>query len=97
MNEITVFALALLAVPVFARFARVPAESRKIYHMIGLAGLLFLMGETTRIVSTKISLVGAIEPAIGFITAILALLAVVAGTVGVTVYYLRHALDTGPN
>ena len=53
MNEITVFALALLAVPVFARFARVPAESRKIYHMIGLAGLLFLMGETTRIVSTK--------------------------------------------
>ena len=90
MNELTIFALTLLAVPVFARFARVPAGSRKIYHMIGLGGLLFLLGEATRIVAMKIAIFGMIEPILGYVTGVLAFASVAVGTVWVTIYYLRH-------
>lgn len=92
MSEITIFGLALLLVPVFARFARVPAETRKIYHLIGLAGLMFLLAQTTSMVAGTIGFVGVIEPVVGYASAILAFLGVAAGTIWLTVYYMLHLL-----
>ncbi len=90
MSEITIFGLALLAVPVFARFARVPGETRRIYHLIGLAGLMFLLAETTKIVAAQIGVVGAVEPIIGYVSALLAFAGVAVGTVWLTLYYVMH-------
>ncbi|MCB1318188.1 MAG: hypothetical protein H7A21_11390 [Spirochaetales bacterium] len=93
MSQITIFGLALLAVPVFARFARVPTGTRKIYHLIGLAGLLFLLGETTRIVAETIGLIGTIQPLIGYVVAMLAFVGVAVGTVWLSAYYVLHLKD----
>ncbi len=90
MSEITIFALALLAVPVFARFAKVPPPARKTYHLIGLGGLLLIVGEATRLTATKITILSAVVPVMDFLTAGLAFLSVIAGAAWVTVYYLLH-------
>ena len=90
MSEITIFALALMAVPVFARFAKVPTPARNIYHLISLGGLLLIVGEATRLAATKISLIGTVVPAMDFLTAALAFLSVLVGGAWVTVYYVAH-------
>lgn len=93
MTEITIFALALLAVPVLARFARVPSGSRKIYHMIGLGGLFLILGEAGKLTAQKIGVVSAVMPAMDILTALLAFVSVVVGTVWVTLHYLNHFKD----
>ncbi len=90
MNEITMFAMALLAVPVFARFARVKTELRRIYHLIGLGGLFLLVGEGTRILSMKVNFIGMTLPVMDPVTALLGYLSVLIGTLLVVAYFVRH-------
>jgi len=90
MTEITVFALALLAVPVFARFAKVSSPVVHIYHLIGLSGMFMLLGEATRITAGKIGLVAAMLPVIDVATAILAFVLIPGATLWVAFYYIRH-------
>lgn len=90
MNEITMFAMALLAVPVFARFARVKPEVRRIYHLIGLGGLFLLVGDGTRILATKVSFLGLVLPVMDPVTAILGYLSVLMGTLLVVAYFVHH-------
>ncbi|TGN08508.1 LIC10816 family protein [Leptospira ilyithenensis] len=84
MNAITIFALALLAVPVFARFAKVSKEAIVHYHLIGLGGLFMLVGEATRITADKIAPIAFLLPAI------LAYAGVVFGTVWLALHYIKH-------
>lgn len=90
MNEVTIFAMALLAVPVFARFARVKPELRRIYHLIGVGGLFLLVGEGTRITSTKVAFIGLTLPVMDPVMAVLGYLSVLMGTLLVVAYFLRH-------
>jgi len=90
MTEITVFALALLAVPVFARFGRVSSPVVHIYHLIGLGGLFMLLGEATRMTAGKIGFVAAMLPAIDWVTGIIAYALVLIATLWVAFYYVRH-------
>ncbi len=91
MNEITIFALALLAVPVFARFAKeTTVNGRRIYHLFGLGGLFLLLGEITRITSVKIGFIAAVMPVMDIGTSILAYLSVLVGTVWIAYYSMRH-------
>jgi len=96
MSEVTIFALALLAVPVFARFARESGKkNRSIYHLFGLGGLFLLLGEITRIVSDKILFMGKMLPIIDPVTAILGYLSVVVGTLWIAYESLRHMREVG--
>lgn len=90
MNEITIFALALLSVPVFARFARVNKETLGIFHLIALGGIFLILGEATRITASKLSFIESLYSMIDILTAALAYLTVLAGTVWITLYYLKH-------
>ncbi|WP_411822486.1 LIC10816 family protein [Leptospira sp. 'Mane'] len=90
MNAITIFALALLAVPVFARFAKVSKEAIVHYHLIGLGGLFMLVGEATRITADKIAPIAFLLPAIDVVTAVLAYAGVVFGTVWLALHYIKH-------
>jgi cytosine/uracil/thiamine/allantoin permease len=93
MNAITIFALALLAVPVFARFAKVSREAIVHYHLIGLGGLFLLLGEATRITADKIAVLGVVLPTIDVITAILGYAAVLFGTLWLAVHYIKHPTE----
>ena len=90
MNEITVFALALLAVPVFARFAKVAKDAMGMYHLIGLGGLFLILGEATRITAAKIGIVATVSPVIDFTTTILSFAGVLVGTLWLSYYYTKH-------
>lgn len=90
MSEITIFGLALLAVPVFARFAGVPGETRKMYHLIGLSGLMFLLAETVRIAAGAVDALHLAAPWVAAITALLALAGVLIASVRLAIYYLAH-------
>jgi uncharacterized membrane protein YidH (DUF202 family) len=90
MNEITIFALALLAVPVFARFAKVGKEVMGTFHLIALGGVFLLFGEATRITASKIAIVASISPTIDTISALVSYLLVLAGTSLLTLYYIKH-------
>ncbi len=90
MNEITIFALALLAVPVFARFARVSKDTMGIYHLVSLGGLFLILGEATRIAGSKVGIIATFLPVIDFATTILAYAGVLGGTLWLTVYYIKH-------
>lgn len=90
MNEITIFALALLAVPVFARFAKVSKDTMGIYHLVSLGGLFLILGEATRIAGAKVSIIATFSPVIDFATTILAYAGVLGGTLWLTVYYIKH-------
>jgi uncharacterized membrane protein YidH (DUF202 family) len=90
MNEISIFALTLLAVPVFARFARVGKESMGKFHLIALGGIFLLLGEATRISAAKISIIGSILPVIDFTSTLVAYAMVLVGTLGLSLYYIQH-------
>lgn len=90
MSEITIFALALLAVPVFARFARVSSPLVHIYHLIGVGGLFLLLGEATRLTAAKIGLLAAMLPVIDIVTAFIAYAIMLIATLWVAFYYVRH-------
>lgn len=90
MNAITIFALALLAVPVFARFARVTKEAMGRYHLIGLGGLFLILGEATRMTADKISPIATLLPVIDIVTVVLAYAGVLFGTLWLSVYYIKH-------
>ncbi|TGN18759.1 LIC10816 family protein [Leptospira idonii] len=90
MNAITIFALALLAVPVFARFAKVSREAIVHYHLIGLGGLFMLVGEATRITADKISFLAYLLPAIDVTTAVLAYAGVLFGTLWLALHYIKN-------
>ncbi|PJZ69321.1 hypothetical protein CH373_13640 [Leptospira perolatii] len=90
MDTVTIFALALLAVPVFARFARVSKDAMARYHLIGLGGLFLILGEATRITATKVTPIGTVLPMIDIATAILAYAGVLFGVVWLSLYYVKH-------
>ncbi|ABJ76788.1 LIC10816 family protein [Leptospira borgpetersenii] len=90
MNAITIFTLALLAVPVFARFARVTKEAMGRYHLIGLGGLFLILGEATRMTADKISPIATLLPVIDIVTVVLAYAGVLFGTLWLSVYYIKH-------
>ncbi len=90
MNEITIFAMSLLAVPVFARFARVGKESMGRFHLIALGGIFLLLGEATRLTAAKITLVASILPIVDYTSAMIAYAVVLFGTVWLSVYYIKH-------
>lgn len=90
MNAITIFALALLAVPVFARFARVTKEAMGRYHLIGLGGLFLILGEATRMTADKISPIATLLPVIDIVAVVLAYAGVLFGTLWLSVYYIKH-------
>ena len=94
MTEITMFALALLSVPVLARFGRVPAETRKIYHLIGLSGLFMLLGEATHWFVKKFAFMSAFAMPVDMLTAFIAYLSILAGTVWIAVYYMKHVTES---
>ncbi|MBI3396489.1 MAG: hypothetical protein HY042_11680 [Spirochaetia bacterium] len=90
MNEVTIFALTLLAVPVFARFARVKPDLRRLYHMIGLGGLFLILSEGTRLIAGKIAVLGLALPVMDPVLAVFAYVSILMGTILVSLYFLRH-------
>ena len=90
MNEITIFAMALLAVPVFARFARVGKETMGRFHLIALGGIFLLLGEATRLTAGKIAFVASILPIVDITTALIAYAVVLLGTLWLSLYYIKH-------
>lgn len=90
MDTVTIFALALLAVPVFARFARVSKDAMNRYHLIGLGGLFLILGEATKITAVKVTPIAAVLPMIDIATAILAYAGVLFGVVWLSLYYVKH-------
>lgn len=82
--------MALLAVPVFARFAKVSKEAIVHYHLVGLGGLFMLVGEATRITADKIPMIAFLVPTLDVVTAILGYAGVVFGTVWLALHYIRH-------
>lgn len=96
MSEVTIFALALLAVPVFARFARESGKkTRGIYHMFGLGGLFLLLGEFTRILADRIMIVGKMLPVIDPVTGVLGYVSVLVGTLWIAYISIRHLREVG--
>ncbi|HMV45690.1 MAG TPA: hypothetical protein PK079_21030 [Leptospiraceae bacterium] len=90
MNEITIFAMALLAVPVFARFARVGKETMARFHLIALGGIFLLLGEATRLTAAKIAIIATILPIVDFTSALAAYSLVLLGTIWLSLYYIKH-------
>ena len=90
MNAITIFAMALLAVPVFARFARVGKETMARFHLIALGGIFLLLGEATRLTAAKIAIIATILPIVDFTSALAAYSLVLLGTIWLSLYYIKH-------
>ena len=90
MNDIIFFALALLAVPVFARYADVSRDVIKIYHLIGISGLFLMLSEITKITAMKTGLLLMILPAVDYLATMLAFVLVLTGTIWLSLYYIIH-------
>ena len=90
MNDIIFFALALLSVPVFARYADVSRDVVRIYHLIGISGLFLMLSEITRVAAMKIALLVTILPFVDYFATMLAFIMVLTGTVWLSFYYIRH-------
>ena len=96
MNEIIFFALALLAVPVFARYADVSKDVIRIYHLVGISGLFLMLTEITRHAAMKIAILVTILPFVDYLATMLAFLLVLVGTVALSIYYIRHPKEIQP-
>ena len=90
MNDIIFFALALLAVPVFARYADVTRDVIRIYHLVGMGGLFLMLTEVTRLAAMKIAFLAVMLPVVDYLATILAFMLVLTGTVWLSIYYIRH-------
>ena len=90
MNEIIFFALALLSVPVFARFADVSKDVIRIYHLVGIGGLFLMLTEITRLAAMKITFIVMLLPIVDYLATMLAFTLVLVGTVWLSIYYIKH-------
>ena len=90
MNEIIFFALALLAVPVFARYADVSRDVVRIYHLIGIRGLFLMLTEITKLAAIKVVFLVMIVPFVEYLATMLAFTLVLVGTIWLSIYYIKH-------
>lgn len=90
MNEIIFFALALLAVPVFARYADVSRDVIRMYHLVGMGGLFLMLIEITKLAALKITFLVVALPIVEYLATMLTFTLVLVGTIWLSIYYIKH-------
>ena len=88
MTENVIFALALIAVPVLARWARLNRKGRMILRFISLAGLFVLLGEATRYTAARLLVLSNLVPIMDILTSILALISILIGVIWITIFFI---------